>query len=730
MASFYVSISADGSSAASLIGAFTGGESSYSYARRIKVTGIGSTKYFTSAESSGGTSTWDEMISGLSSGTTYNWTATLQYWAGGWVDHPSFVDSGSFTTASVTAIHLGCSTGISSFKVTYRNEYNTSVTTTITTALPSYQTIYALTGSSVTWGTVTYETGWSGERWYYNQSGYSYPNVHTDTPDHSITSTYERWCYLEGSSYSPPAYTIGIQFDTGIASIRVKYKNTAGIDMDTTYYANDSIRIQQGSKVTLIATASSPQYRFLRWTIDGSPVYGTSGTLEETPASDETIKAWATANYHYVLTYYKNDGSSPEPSTSEDVYSETATGSTTAIACPWTRDYYTFLYWCTNRTGSGARSEYDPGDSVPISSNLSLYALWSYNYTHRSVDITIGSGISSVDVSYTYRGSSASSHLTSSGTIQVDSGTSVTVTANKSTGYSNVKWTYGPSGGSTTVTSTNPLTITVSSNYTFAASASVIPKYTVTITAGAGSTVSFTYISGETSQSGSVSGNTTTIQVDQNRKVTCSRTISGNYRFKKWQYGLDGGTDTESTAASVEDTIGGAYHFNCITTVLYTISAGVQTRSVRTNVSGSANKSVAESGESVTFTATITNPNYIFEGWYNAADGGTKLSSNASYTHTVTGATSLYVRISFVWTTNIASGEPASIKASDWNELIDFAKLRKSSSATIAPAVTGNSITADVYNSLANVLGVTNKTRGDAVLASCIHDLSNAANAA
>lgn len=728
MANFYVSITADGSSAVSIVGAFTGGESSYSYARRIKVTGFGSTRYFTSAESSGGTSTWDETISGLSSGTTYNWTATLQYWSGGWVDHPSFVQTGSVTTASVTAIHLKVGSGVTSFKVSYRDEYNASRTATINSS--SYQTIYALYGSSVTWGTVTYEDYWSGEDWWYNQSGYSYPNVHTTTPDHSITSTYERWCYLDATTYTPPGYTIGIQLGTGISSIRVKYKNTSDIDVDTTFYANDSIRIKVGSKVTLIATASSPAYHFSYWTIDGSPIYGSGGTLEETPTGNETIIAWATANTHYVITYYKNDGSSSEPSTTVDVYGESSSLTSTAISCPWSRQHYTFLYWCTNRTGSGARTEYDPGDTITLTGNLSLYAIWSYNYTHRTIDISFPSGIDHVVASYTYQGSSKSTTLYSNGSITIDSGTTVTVTAYKALGYVFSTWTYGNSSQSQTVTD-NPSSHVFTTDGYYIATATAIRKFDVVITAGSGATVSYSYTEGEVSKTGSVTSGSKTIQADHNTSVTCSYSISGKYRFNGWTYGISGSTPSTSsnTSVTISDLVYNGY-FTCATVRIYDISAGVQTRSVRTGVSGSANKSTAEAGQSVTFTATINNSNYIFEGWYNAADGGTKVSSNSVFTTTVSSDLSLYVRISFVWTSDIESGKPAKIKATDWNELISFAKLRKSSSATPTPAVSGNSLTADQYNSLANVLNVTNRSRGDLVYASYITALSDAANAA
>ena len=61
------------------------------------------------------------------------------------------------------------------------------------------------------------------------------------------------------------------------------------------------------------------------------------------------------------------------------------------------------------------------------------------------------------------------------------------------------------------------------------------------------------------------------------------------------------------------------------------------------------------SGTSVTFTATPTNSNYQFVGWYGNASGtGSVVSSNASYTTTINATTSLYAK--FVPVVQITAG--------------------------------------------------------------------------
>lgn len=104
---YFVSIVERSDTAADVFGQFTGGASTYAYSRRLKIDlYIGSsyddTVYVISQESSGPDSTFIGTINGLTPSTTYSYTATLQYWSGTWVDHPSYVTSGSFTTDDPT----------------------------------------------------------------------------------------------------------------------------------------------------------------------------------------------------------------------------------------------------------------------------------------------------------------------------------------------------------------------------------------------------------------------------------------------------------------------------------------------------------------------------------------------------------------------------------------------------------------------------------------------------
>lgn len=109
MATFTVEITPDSinGTIAHATGKFSGGSSSYKGQRRMDVTvsGVGTLSAL-SPETSGGENTFSLDITGLTPGTTYNWSASLYYknTSGGWVTAGSQYDrTGSFTTKSGAA---------------------------------------------------------------------------------------------------------------------------------------------------------------------------------------------------------------------------------------------------------------------------------------------------------------------------------------------------------------------------------------------------------------------------------------------------------------------------------------------------------------------------------------------------------------------------------------------------------------------------------------------------
>lgn len=109
MATFTVEITPDSinGTIAHATGKFSGGSSSYKGQRRMDVTVSGGGTFSAlSPETSGGENTFSLDITGLTPGTTYNWSASLYYknTSGGWVTAGSQYDrTGSFTTKSGAA---------------------------------------------------------------------------------------------------------------------------------------------------------------------------------------------------------------------------------------------------------------------------------------------------------------------------------------------------------------------------------------------------------------------------------------------------------------------------------------------------------------------------------------------------------------------------------------------------------------------------------------------------
>lgn len=105
MASLWVTITPDPNDGtkATVSGEFSGGDSSYSYAKRIRVSVTGAGEYyFTSPQTSGGYNTFSGTITGLTPGTFYPWFAWLQVMRPGGFGGDSFEQNGNFTTSNTT----------------------------------------------------------------------------------------------------------------------------------------------------------------------------------------------------------------------------------------------------------------------------------------------------------------------------------------------------------------------------------------------------------------------------------------------------------------------------------------------------------------------------------------------------------------------------------------------------------------------------------------------------
>lgn len=107
MATFnvWVTPDPDDGTVAHVEGRFSGGASDYSYRKQmyITVSGVGTFGAW-SPEESGGENTFELDITGLTPGTTYNWSASLYTKVPGDWAASDYTDKGSFTTAGGSSV--------------------------------------------------------------------------------------------------------------------------------------------------------------------------------------------------------------------------------------------------------------------------------------------------------------------------------------------------------------------------------------------------------------------------------------------------------------------------------------------------------------------------------------------------------------------------------------------------------------------------------------------------
>lgn len=99
----YVNPDSTNGTRAYLSAAFTDGDASYSYQRKVVVNINGTTFEFLSAEVGGSDSTFSGTITGLTAGTTYRWYATLYVRVSGGWSATDYYDSGYVTTSGGSA---------------------------------------------------------------------------------------------------------------------------------------------------------------------------------------------------------------------------------------------------------------------------------------------------------------------------------------------------------------------------------------------------------------------------------------------------------------------------------------------------------------------------------------------------------------------------------------------------------------------------------------------------
>lgn len=273
--------------------------------------------------------------------------------------------------------------------------------------------------------------------------------------------------------------------------------------------------------------------------------------------------------------------------------------------------------------------------------------------------------------------------------------------ATDKTGYAFVGW-YLDAAGTTPAPTVNSTANTASTYKPNAPStASEITYYakfketrTLTIYRTVDGSTSSTVAAGTMTVNGSTTANTATyksVTVDKGSSVTFSATAATGYTFSGFYTAATDGTEVTSPVTLDNNTIYYARfttnNYNVTANAYFstnggtTYSAGNTGGTVKagSSAAGATSTASVKYKSSVSLTATPAS-GYEFVGWYSAATGGTQLSTNTSYTYTLstTGAKNVYAR--FI-------GETWSLKygvsgASSWN--------------SVAASVSGNNVTASM----------------------------------
>ena len=330
-------------------------------------------------------------------------------------------------------------------------------------------------------------------------------------------------------------------------------------------------RYDYGSTAMLAATAAEG-YTFVNWTENGTEV-STSVTYSFTVTEAKTLVANFSLN-SYEVTAVANP-TAGGTITGAGTYDHGTTATLTATA----NDGYTFVNWTENGTEVSTSVTY----SFTVTEAKTLVANFSLN----SYEVAAVAN------------PSAGGTITGAGTF--DYGTTATLTATVSEGYTFVNWTENGD-----VVSNSPIySFTVTSNRDIVANFEV-NTYEITATANP-------------TNGGTVTGAGT---YDHGTTVTLTATAAEGYHFVSW---TKEGTEV-STSASYSFTVteAGAYvaHFEMNT---YEVTA---TANPTGTVSG---EGTYNHGMTATLTATA-DEGYTFVNW---TENGSVVSTNATYSFTV-----------------------------------------------------------------------------------------------
>ena len=206
-----------------------------------------------------------------------------------------------------------------------------------------------------------------------------------------------------------------------------------------------------------------------------------------------------------------------------------------------------------------------------------------------------------------------------SGAGEIAEGQTATLTATPDAGYKFVGWYDNAEYTGDAYSTANPLVITVTQDLSFYALFDELERYTISVVAGNG---------------GSVSGNG---DYYENSTTTIAATANAGYYFVGWYTEANGMGELISTSANLEVNVTQDQTYYAY---FDTINKGVTVNTIGNGTVTGAGEH--EKGDEVTLTATASE-GYYFAGWYSTSDAsGLPVSSANPYTFTLENDTVLY----------------------------------------------------------------------------------------
>ena len=353
-----------------------------------------------------------------------------------------------------------------------------------------------------------------------------------------------------------------------------------------------NITVTKGLTYSDLVTPTRAGYTFQGWYTKKTGGTKVTSSTKVTLTGKQTLYAHWKVSPKYTVTLNANGGKISGATTKNITVTKGEKYS--GLVTP-TRAGYTFQGWYTKKSGG---TKVTSSTKVAISAKQTLYAHWKANPKYT--------------VTLNANGGKVSGATTKNITVTKGLKYSSLVTPTRA-GYTFQGW-YTKKSGGTKVTSSTKVTIT--GKQTLYAHWKANPKYTVTLNANGGK------VSGATTKNITV-----TKGLKYSGLVTPTRT---GYTFLGWYTKKSGGTKvTTSTTANLSGKLTLYAHWKANPKYTVTLNANGG------KVSGASTKDISVSKGSTYGTLTTpTRSGYVFEGWYTAKTGGTKITSSTKVTIT------------------------------------------------------------------------------------------------